>query len=105
MNALYQRIIDWWNHQKGLWEIRRRRKLFTRACHLADELLKKDHKTRYVIERRGGFTILSTEDIDQLKRKGQWRTGSNIYDLLKKSSYVATLSNRLKQEWKQERKH
>jgi len=105
MNTLYQQLIDWWNQQKGLWAIRRQRKRFERACKLADELLKKDHKTRYVIERRGGFTILSTEDMDHLKRTGEWRKGATIYDLLKKSSYVATLSSRLKQEWNREKKH
>jgi len=105
MHWILQQLIDWWNHQKGLWAIRAQRKRFTRACQLADELLKKDHKTRYVIERRGGFTILSTEDIDRLKARGEWRRTATIYDLLKKSSYVATLNNQLKQEWNQERKH
>lgn len=104
MRNVINQILDWWAQRMGVRAIHKQQKKFKKACQMADELLKTDNKTRYVIQRKGGYTILSTSDIDRLKAKRVFKSQVTIFTLLKQASYIATRSSVLKKEFDKSKK-
>jgi len=90
MKRLFNDLKEWWGYLMETQEVKRKARRLTRACKLSDKLTLGDRKTRYVIEKKGGFMILSTRDIDLLKSRGVFRKEVSIYNILKTASYIST---------------
>ncbi len=95
-----QLIIEWWIAQKNLRRAQRRNKKLLHFIKLANELTRVDRKSRYVIDLENRFKILSTVDIDRMKKYNELPKGTTIMDIYRNTVYTATYNPDVKDAWK-----
>jgi hypothetical protein len=93
-------VVPWWMAQKSLWKARQRNKKLLRQIKIANELTRVDRKSRYVIDLGDKFKILSTDDVDRMKKYKEFPKGTTIMDVYRNTVYTATYSPDVKDAWK-----
>lgn len=98
---LKQWIQEWWVMQMQTWRAKQRNRKLLHYIKLANELTRVDRKSRYVIDLGNRFKIMSTDDVDRMKKtNGGLPKGTSILDIYRNTVYTATYSEDVKTAWK-----
>lgn len=100
---MYQILREWLRGKRELAQAKRRDRRLKHAIEVANQMTKTDRKTRYIIEGQKEFMILSTNQIERMRRKQIFKPGFTILDIYKKSVYVATFNPEIAADWKKTR--